>query len=111
MGGFGMIFGLMFLVLTLVVLFAFIPVIQQLISEQRGYDNLNCVSSKNVCGPTQLNTYCYNATLETETTSCLIFSIYTPFILVTVLIGGLSALLYNRYSAPQQQQQQGYSGY
>lgn len=106
-GQMGMIMGLMFLVMTIVVLTAFIPVIQNVIKEQRDQDNLNCVSSKNICGGAGDQTTCYNSTKESETTTCLIFSIYLPYIVIVVLVGGVAGLLYNR-SQPQMQQGYGY---
>lgn len=108
MGGLGMIIGIIFLFMTIVVLVGFLPAINDMINTQRGQDSLNCISSKNVCGAGQLNQYCYNATRETDTTSCLIFSIYTPFILIIVLVGGVSGILYGRSQMPQPQAYPGY---
>lgn len=101
--GMGMIMGLMFLVMTIIVLTAFIPVIQNQIKEMRGQDNLNCISSKLVCGSTVNTTgaSCYNSSKDTETTSCLIFDIYLPYIIIAVLIGGVAGLLANRSQQPQ----------
>ena len=108
-GGLGMIMGIIFLFMTIVVLVGFLPAMNSLIAQQRGQDSLNCISSKNVCGATQLNIYCYNATRESDSTSCMIFSIYTPFILIVVLVGGVGGILYGRSMGPPPQQQ--YSGY
>ena len=107
-GGLGMIMGIVFLFMSIVVLVAFLPAINSMISEQRGQTNLNCISAKNVCGPSQINTYCYNSTRDSDTTSCLIFSIYTPFILIAVLLGSIGGILYGRGIQPQPQQYQGY---
>jgi hypothetical protein len=107
-GGLGMIIGIIFLFMTIVVLVGFLPAINEMIYEQRGQTSLNCVSSKNVCGAGQLDTYCYNSTKDSDTTSCTIFSIYTPFILIVVLVGGVGGILYGRSVAPPQQQGYGY---
>jgi hypothetical protein len=108
-GGFGMIIGIVMLFMALIVLVAFLPAINDLIHQQRGYQSLNCISSKNVCGAGALDAYCYNATRESDTTSCLIFSIYTPFILIAVLLGGVAGVLYGKGFTPAPQQQ-GYYG-
>ena len=38
----------------------------------------------------------YNSTLESETTSCLAIALYVPYIILVVLIGGVSKLLYTK---------------
>jgi hypothetical protein len=100
-GGLGMILGIVFLFMALIVLVAFLPAIQDMIHQQRGQAALNCISSKNVCGAGQVDQYCYNSTKDSETTSCLIFSIYLPFILIAVLIGGVAGVLYGKGFTPQ----------
>ena len=108
-GGLGMIIGIIFLFMTIVVLVGFLPAINSMIAQQRGQQSLNCISSKNVCGAGQLDIYCYNATKDSDTTSCMIFSIYSPFILIVVLVGGVGGILYGRSMAPPPTQ--GYQGY
>lgn len=103
----GMIMGLMFLVMTIIVLMAFVPVIQGSINAQRGQTSLNCVSSKNICGVSGDQTACYNSSKDSETTTCLIFSIYLPYIVIAVLIGGVAGILMR----PQPQPQMAYGGY
>jgi hypothetical protein len=78
-----------------------------MINTTRGQDSLNCISSKNICGAGQQNQYCYNASVDTDSVSCTIFSIYTPFILIVVLVGGVGGILYGKSMQPQQQ----YQGY
>lgn len=103
-----MILGLMFLVMTIIVLMAFMPVIKESLDTQRNYDSLNCKSSSYVCpNVSSAGTYCYNETLGSETTTCLIFDIYLPYIVIVVLIGGVGLLLGSKmgmFGSPQPQQ-------
>jgi len=111
--GQGMILGLVFLVMTIVVFTAFIPVLNNVINDARNQDSLNCKSTQYTCGSTVNSTgdgiWCYNSSKESETTSCLMFDIYLPYIVIAVLIGGVGLILGARALAPAQPQS--YPGY
>ena len=106
--GMGMIFELIMLVLVILILTAFMPVIQDSLDTQRNYDVLNCKSTTMVCDPALTQDWCYNDTLDTETTTCLILDIFLPFIVIAILIGGVGLVLVGRGSGAPQQPAYGY---
>ncbi len=106
------VFNLMLLVITIVVFMALIPVFQETISNARGSDGLNCVSTTSICGA-GVSEPCYNSSIDVQTTSCLLLDIYLPYIIVVVLIMGVGALVGQRsgmFGGGMQAQQQ-YPGY
>ena len=106
-----MVFGLLFLVITVVIFMAMIPVFQDTIQNARGSDGLNCVSTTSTCN-TGDSEPCYNATMDVQTTSCLILDIYLPYIIIVVLIMGVGGLLGQRAGMfGGQQAQPAYPGY
>jgi len=110
--GQAIIMNLMFLVLTIAVFMAFIPVIQDFISEARGSDGLNCVSTTSLCNSGDAEP-CHNASMDIQTTSCLVLDIYLPYIIIVVLLMGVGALTAQRSGmfGGGQPQQQAYPGY
>jgi len=106
-----LIFGLMVLVMVVIVLGAMIPVFKSGIETARGSNGLNCVSTTKVCSATQAEP-CYNASMDTETTTCVILDVYLPYIVIAVLLLGVSALMAGRLGvfSPQQPPEQ-YGGY
>jgi len=104
------IMNLMFLVLTIAVFTAFIPVLQDFISDSRGSDGLNCVSTTSLCNSGDAEP-CYNASLDAHTTSCLVMDLYLPYIIIVVLLMGVGALTARRAGMFGGGQEQVYSGY
>ena len=112
-GGQMIVFNLMLLVITIAVFMAFIPVIQEFISNARGSDGLNCVSTTSLCA-TDATEPCYNSSMDVQTTSCLVLDIYLPYIIIVVLLMGVGALTAQRagmFGGGQPQQPQAYPGY
>lgn len=107
------VFNLLMLVITIIILTAFIPVLQEVIQGTRGSDSLNCVSTLRVCENS--SEPCYNSSLESSTTTCLIMDIFLPYIVIAVLLLVVGALMAGRSEAfsfgGQQQQQQQYQQY
>jgi len=101
-GGQMMIIGILFLFMTIAVMIAMIPALKEILNIAKQSDNLNCVGYNS----TTDRTLSYNASLETETTSCLAINLYLPYILLIVLIGGVTKLLYDKSAGGQQ-----YAGY
>lgn len=106
------IVNLMLLVVVIIVAMAFVPIFQESISNARGSDGLNCVSTLRVCG--NQSEPCYNSSLDSQTTSCLIMDIYLPYILIIILLMGVAGLMSGRsgmFGMGQQQQpaQPGYA--
>ena len=104
-GGQQMIISLLFLFMTISITIAMIPALKSVLNIAKQSDNLNCAGF--VYGGDATNTLSYNASLETETTACLAINLYLPYILLIVLIGGVTKLLYDKSSGGGQQ----YAGY
>ena len=106
------VFNLMLLVITVVIFMAFIPVFQETIANARGSDGLNCVSTTSLCNDGDAEP-CYNATMDAQTTSCLVLDIYLPYIIIVVLLMGVGALMSQRAGlfGGGMQQQPAYPGY
>lgn len=93
-----MVFNIMILVIVILVFMALIPVLQSMISSARGSTGLNCVSTLRTCNATTPEP-CYNASLDAQTTSCLVLDIYLPYILIVVLIMSIAALMAGKSDA------------
>jgi len=103
-GGQQMIISLLFLFMTISIAIAMIPALKSVLNIAKQSDNLNCAGFVYVGSGTNLS---YNSSLETETTACLAINLYLPYILLIVLIGGVTKLLYDKSSGGGQQ----YAGY
>jgi len=86
------ILSLLFLFMTITVTIAMLPALKSILNIARQSNNLNCVGYNDTSDPT----LSYNASLDTDTTACLAINLYLPYILLVVLIGGVSKLLYDR---------------
>lgn len=108
-----MIYRMMILVMSILVLSAFIPMLKTTIDDARGQNSLNCASSTLICGKTvnDTTTRCYNSSKDKEVTACLALDLYIPYIVLAVIIGGVGYLLARGMFDSGGQQQQGYGGY
>ncbi len=105
------VFNLLMLVILIITFMALIPVFQETISNARGSDGLNCVSTTSLCNDGAAEP-CYNASMDKQTTSCLVLDIYLPYIIIVVLIMGVGALVGQRAGMfGGQQAQPAYPGY
>jgi len=91
---------LLFLFMTVVVMVALLPGLKSILDVAQQSDNMNCAGFVYDGNPNA--TLSYNSSLETNTTACLSLDLYLPYILLVVLIGGVSKILYGR---PEEQQQ------
>jgi len=89
------VFNLMMLLIVIVVFMAFIPIFQETIANARGSDGLNCYSTLSNCTAGDPEP-CYDASIESQTTSCLIMDIYLPYIIIVVLLMGVAGLMAGR---------------
>jgi len=103
-GGQQMIVGILFLFMTITVMIAMIPALKSILNIAKQSDNLNCAGF--AYEGSENNTLSYNASLDTDTTACLAINLYLPYILLIVLIGGVTKLLYDKSGGGQQ-----YAGY
>jgi len=100
------IFNLLMLLIVVVIFMAFVPIFQEVIQNARGSNGLNCVSTLSICADGDPEP-CYNASVVSEGTSCMIMNIYLPYIIIVVLIMGVAGLMSSRnmFSSPMQQPQ------
>ena len=88
------IINLLFLFMTIAVTVALIPAIKSVLDISKQSDNLNCAGFK--YNGDENHRLSYNSSLETDATSCLAIALYLPYIILVVLIGGVTKLLYDR---------------
>ena len=103
------IYGLIFLIIIVILITSFMPVFKTMINNARHHDALNCASNINVCSVTS-EIPCYNSSLMTETTSCLILDMFLPLLILVVLVGGAFAVIQQKSAGSPFGQQQ-YGGY
>jgi hypothetical protein len=91
--------NLMFFLMGLAVLVIFISPISAFIGIAETSNNLNCPGYVYNGNPNA--TLSYNASLNSSSLTCLAMKLYLPYIVLACLIGGVSALLYNRVNEPE----------
>jgi len=100
--GQAMLIGILFLFMTISIMIAMIPALKEILNIAKQSDNLNCAGYQHDGDAT--NVLSYNESLSTETTACLAINLYLPYILLIVLIGGVTKLLYSQATGGQQAQ-------
>jgi len=96
---------LMLIVMSILILTAFIPVIRNSLDQARHQDALNCKSNLNVY-ETNTAIPCYNSSIKADTTSCLALDIYLPYIVLAVIMIGVMYLMAGDMMGVGQQPQQ-----
>lgn len=91
---------LLFLFMTIVVTIALLPGIKSIMDVGQQSDNLNCNGYK--YDGDEDHVLSYNSSLETNTTACIALDLYLPYILLVVLVGGVTRLLHGRGDQPEQ---------
>ena len=103
-GGQMIMIQLLFLFMTITVMIALVPGIKAVLNISKQSDNLNCAGFDYLgSGTVGDNVLDYNSSLATETLACLAINLYLPYIILVVLIGGVSKLMYGRVFGEQQQ--------
>jgi len=106
-----MIINMIFLVMTIVVFTALIPVLRSMMDNARHEDSLNCKSNHNTCGIIN-ESPCYNASKNSETVACTLIDLYIPYIVIVVLLAGVAKIMSQRVEGMFGAQQQApYPGY
>ncbi len=95
------IISILFLFMSIAVLVAMIPALNSVLNIAQQSDYLNCQGYSYLGNAN--HTFSYNASLASNTLACLSIRLYLPYIILVVLIGGVSKLLMDRGSAPVQQ--------
>ena len=105
-GGQMIIINLLFLFMTITIMIAFIPALKSILDIAKQSDNLNCPGfDYDKSGSVGTNALDYNSSLETDTVACLAINLYLPYIILIILIGGVSKLMYSRSFGDQGQAQ------
>lgn len=104
--------GMMIMIMAILIFVSTLPATQSVINTARQCDALNCAG---YVDPDASGASCttsnrsYDSSLDTNSLSCTILDLMIPFIILGVLIGIITKLLYgNLVDKPQQQ---GYSQY
>jgi hypothetical protein len=105
-----LIINLIFLVMTIVVFVAMIPVLREALDNTRHENALNCKSNMNKC-EISAGVPCYNSSKNSETVGCAMIDLYIPYIVIVVLIAGVAKLMANRVESFVGPQQSAYPGY
>lgn len=93
--------NMLFLFMAIAIVVAFIPALTEMLNLAQQSDGLNCAGyykDGNASAPLS-----YNSSLQTNTLACMAMDLYLPYIVLAVLIGGVSKLLMTSSpGAPQQ---------
>jgi len=89
-----MMINILFLLMTVACMVALIPEFNTLLNMAQQSNALNCQSYYYNGNPN--NTLSYNASLPTNTLACLSIDLYLPYIIMAVLIAGVSRVLLGR---------------
>ena len=82
---------------------AFIPALKSILDISKQSDNLNCPGfDYDKSGTVGTNTLDYNSSLETDTVACLAIHLYLPYIILIILIRGVSKLMNGRMGEDKQ---------
>ena len=85
MGNGNLMVELMMGVMTIIILVSIMPVVDDLVVDNRGGDDWNCASDPG-----------YNATNEEHKLTCTISFLISPFIMLGVIMAIIMGLMYNR---------------
>lgn len=89
-----MMVNLIILIMTIAILIAMIPMMKTFMNIGSQSDYLNCPGYEHDADPT--NVLSYNSSLDSETVSCLAFDLYLPYIILVIVVGGVSKLIMGR---------------
>lgn len=98
-----MMVNLLIFVMVIFVAIAMIPVLRTMLNVAQQSDGLNCAGYcyNGDCS----HSLSYNSTLaeggDTNSLACMAIKLYLPYILLIVLVGGVSKILYSRSVQPQ----------
>ena len=98
--GQAMMVNLLLFVMVIAVVIALIPAMNAMLNIAQQSDELNC-NGYYYNGDVN-NTLSYNASLATNTLACVAIRLYLPYIIIVILIGGVTKLLMGRSSGGQE---------
>jgi len=86
--------NLLFLLITIAVMVSLIPALNAILNLAQQSDGLNCSGYK--YNGDASNPLSYNNSFPSNTLACLAVDLYMPYIVLAVLIGGVSRLIASR---------------
>ena len=89
--------NLLIFVMVIAVLVALIPALSAFLKVAQQSDGLNCNGYIHT-GDVN-NSLSYNSSLETNTLACVAIRLYLPYIVIVILVGGVTRLLAGRAAA------------
>lgn len=99
------IIGIVLLVVDVLLITSFWPTIQDSFDGLRDQDNLNCVSTTDICGGAGSQDVCYNSSKgNSQTATCAMVSIGPPLIFIVLILGAIALIASGGRQQPQQQQ-------
>lgn len=91
--------NLLLFVMLIAVLISLIPALSAMLNIAQQSDELNCAGYVDNGNPN--STLSYNSSLATNTLACVAIRLYLPYIVLIVLVGGVSKLLASRLDVVQ----------
>jgi len=91
-----MMINLLFVFMTIAVMIALIQPLSVLLNQAQQSDYLNCNGYWYNGDPNA--TLSYNASLKSNTLACMAINLYLPYIVLAVLIAGISRVIMGRIS-------------
>jgi len=106
--GFSFIMGIVMLVVSVMLITSFWPNIQDQFDGLRDQSELNCKSTKDICGGIGNQDVCFNETAgNTHVMTCSMLNIGPPLILIMLILGAVGLIV----SSGGRQSQPAYPGY
>ena len=101
--------GLLVLVMTTAILIAVIPMMKNMLDITKQSDSLNCEGYRH---NGDVNHHLsYNASLNSDTTACIAIGLYLPYLVLVVIIAGVSRMIMGQLGGGGGQQSTYYGGY
>ena len=85
--------NLLIFAMTILVAVALLPVLKTTLDLAQQSDSLNCEGYVDTDAVTGGINYSYNSSLESQTLACVAVDLYLPYILLVVLVGGVTWIL------------------
>jgi len=106
--------GMLVLIAVVIIFVATLPAIAEIANNPRGCEYLNCPgyvdtdSTGTSCGSTNET---YDSSLDTNTLGCTMMDLLIPFLVLGVIIGLITKLLYGQLTEEPPQPVPSYGGY
>ena len=106
--------GILIFVMAIIIFIGTLPAIQSSMNVARGCSYLNCggyVDSEATGASCSGSNQTYTSTLREDSLSCTVIDLGIPYLILGVLVAGVSLLLHNKLSTPPPEQPYYGAGY